>query len=153
MPDAAAVETGHREQGRILVFMVDGQEYGVSLQPIVEIVRHRGATPVPFADKAIEGIVPLRGRMVTLFDLRRCLARPPRPPDRRAQVVVVESSGDLLGLVVDSVSRVTAVPGDALEPLPSGLRHGPPGVLGGVLRHKEGYVILLELDAMVKRLS
>jgi chemotaxis signal transduction protein len=55
--------------------------------------------------------------------------------------------------VVDSVSRVTAVPGDALEPLPSGLRHGPPGVLGGVLRHKEGYVILLELDAMVKRLS
>lgn len=153
MPEAAAVQTGQREQAKVLVFVVDGQEYGVALDPIVEIVRHRGATPVPYADPAIEGIVPLRGRMVTLFDLRRCLEKPPRPPERRAQVVVVESSGDLLGLVVDSVIRVAAVPAGSPEPLPAGLRHGAPGVLGGVLRDREGYVILLELDAMVKRLS
>ena len=153
MPEAAAVETRPGEQGRILVFVVDGQEYGVTLEPIVEIVRHRGATPVPYADPTIEGIVPLRGRMVTLFDLRRCLDRPARPAERSAQVVVIDSSGDLLGLVVDSVNRVAVLPPDALEPLPAGLRHGPPGMLGGALRHKDGYVLLLELEAMVKRLS
>ena len=153
MPEAASVEIRPREPGRILVFVVDGQEYGVTLEPIVEIVRHRGATPVPYADPAIEGIVPLRGRMVTLFDLRRCLDRPARPSERSAQVVVIDSSGDLLGLVVDSVNRVAVLPPDALEPLPAGLRQGPPGMLGGALRHKDGYVLLLELDAMVKRLS
>ncbi len=153
MPDAAAVQAERHDPERILVFVVDGQEYGVALDRIVEIVRHKGATPVPYADEAIEGIVPLRGRMVTLLDVRRCLEKPARPPDRRAQVVVVESSGDLLGLVVDSVTRVAAVPAEAQEPLPAGLRHGPPGVLGGVLRSREGYVILLELEAMMKRLS
>lgn len=153
MPETAAVEALPQGQGRILVFAVDGQEYGVTLEPIVEIVRHRGATPVPYADPAIEGIVPLRGRMVTLFDLRRCLDRPARPSDQRAQVVVIDSSGDLLGLVVDSVNRVAVLPKDALETLPAGLRHGPPGMLGGALRHKDGYVLLLQLEALVRRLS
>lgn len=153
MPEPAASEARQAEQGRVLVFTVDGQEYGVALASIVEIVWHRGATPVPYADPVIEGIAPLRGRMMTLFDLRRCLDRPPRPAGGRAQVIVIESSGDLLGLVVDSVARVAAVPAGAPEPLPPGLRLGPPGLLGGVLPDKDGYVVLLELEAVVRRLS
>lgn len=153
MPETAAVEAGRSEPGRVLVFTVDGHEYGLGLESIVEIVRHRGATTVPCSDPAITGIVPLRGRMVTLFDLRRGLDRPPRPAGDHAQVIVIDSSGDLLGLVVDSVARVAAVPEGAIEPLPPGLRLGPPGVLSGALRKKDGYVFLLELEAIVKRLS
>ncbi len=153
MPESAAAEARPSEPEPILVFTVDGQEYGVALASIVEIVQHRGATPVPHADEAIEGIALLRGRMMTVFDLRRCLDRPPRPAGGRAQIMVIDSSGDLLGLVVDSVTRVAAGPAGAPEPLPRGLRPGPAGLHCRALRNKDGYLILLELDAVVRRLS
>jgi len=54
----------------------------------------------------VEGIIPVRGQMVTLLDLRRCLALPPRPSGEAAQVIVVRSADDRLGLVVDRVSGV-----------------------------------------------
>jgi purine-binding chemotaxis protein CheW len=152
-PETSAAEARRAEPGRILIFTVEGQEYGLPLEPVVEIVRHRSATPVPYAAPEIEGIVPLRGRMVTLLDVRRFLGRPPRPAAARAQVIVIDSSGDLLGLVVDAVTRVAVLPAGAPEPLPPGLRLARPGLLGGVLRKNDEYVVLLDLDAILKGLS
>jgi purine-binding chemotaxis protein CheW len=101
-------EGGH---GQVLVFTIEGRELAVPIDSVVEIVRHRAVTPVPNSAPAVEGIVPVRGQMVTIVDLRRCLALPPRPAGAGARVIVVGSSDDRLGLVVDDVSGVA--PGSA----------------------------------------
>ena len=95
-----------------LASTVDGRELGVPIGPVVEIVTHRGATPVPHARPAVEGILALRGRIITVVDVRRGLGLPPRRPGSAAQVIVIESAGDHLGLVVDSVTRVVGQPGE-----------------------------------------
>ena len=96
----------------VLAFSVEGRELGVPIGQVVEIVRHRDATPVPHAGPVVEGILALRGRIVTVVDVRRGLGLPPRSPGSTAQVIVVESAGDHVGLVVDSVTRVAGRPGE-----------------------------------------
>jgi purine-binding chemotaxis protein CheW len=95
---------------RVLLFTVDGRELAVPIGSVLEIIGHRGAASVPRADPAVEGILPLRGRMVTVVDVRRGLGLPSRPVGSKAEVIVIDSSGDLLGLVVDAVTRVAATP-------------------------------------------
>jgi purine-binding chemotaxis protein CheW len=96
-----------KSSGRMLVFTVDGQEHALPIESVLEIAEHRGSASVPGSPAAVEGIVALRGRMVTLVDLRLCLERPARSSDARARVVVVGSGEERCGLVVDAVLRVS----------------------------------------------
>ena len=105
---AAAPAAGAREQ--VLVFTVEKREFTVPIDSVVEIVRHREATRVPRTAPAVEGILPVRGQMVTLLDLRRCLDLPPRPAGTLARVIVIGPADDRLGLVVDGVSGVVSLP-------------------------------------------
>jgi purine-binding chemotaxis protein CheW len=96
--------------GRVLIFRVDGLEHALPIESVVEVADHRGSARVPGTPAALEGIVAMRGRMVTLVDLRLCLERPARPRAAKAQVVVVGTGEDRLGLVVDAVLRVATAP-------------------------------------------
>jgi purine-binding chemotaxis protein CheW len=109
-PEGGAPAPAEGARDHVLVFTIEGREFAVPVDSVVEIVRHRDATQVPRSAPAVEGIVPLRGQMVTILDLRRCLALPPRPAGAAAQVIVVGSADDRLGLVVDGVSGVARLP-------------------------------------------
>ena len=113
LPDTpSAGESAPMHPARLLGFIIDGREFGVPIDPVVEIVAHRGATPVPHSGPAVEGILALRGRIVTVVDVRRRLGLPPRRPGCPARVIVIESAGDHVGLVVDSVTGVADRPRD-----------------------------------------
>jgi purine-binding chemotaxis protein CheW len=105
-PDGDAAVPGDGARDHVLLFTIEGREFAVRVDAVIEIVRHRAPTRVPGTAPAVEGIIPVRGQMVTLLDLRRCLALPPRPSGAAAQVIVVRSADDRLGLVVDGVSGV-----------------------------------------------
>ena len=155
--DAPAPET--RESGTgspgarcILAFTLETQEFGLPLDAIVEIIAHGHVTPVPHPEPAIEGILPLRGRMVTLLNLRRLLDRPEREAGSSAQIIVTETSGDLLGLVVDTVTRVmttSAIP----EPLERVAGLDGAGPFEGTVRSGDGRMILLDLPAILRGLA
>lgn len=106
-----APDEGARDH--VLVFTLEGREFAVPVRSVVEIVRHRPATPVPRSSASVEGIIPVRGQMVTVLDLRLCLALPPRPAGAAARVIVVGTVEDRLGLVVDDVSGVARLPSNA----------------------------------------
>ncbi|OLC56547.1 MAG: hypothetical protein AUH92_00095 [Acidobacteria bacterium 13_1_40CM_4_69_4] len=146
--DGRAAEAGSPETRRVLAFTIGAREFGLLLDPIVEIIRYGGATPIPHPEAAIEGILPLRGRMVTLLDVRRFLNRPERSSGSLAQVIVVETSGDLLGLVVDVVTRVMTASA-APEPLETVEDLDRPGLFEGVVRSGDGEVVLLDLEAIL----
>ncbi len=92
--------------GPWLAFVADGQEYALPIDALVEVIRYRTPTMVPGVSPAVEGILPHRGRMVTLVDLRRSLGLTPRSPGSGARVIVAASGGEWHGVVVDEVVRV-----------------------------------------------
>ena len=98
------------DSGRVLVFTIAGRDLAVAIGAVIEIRAHRGATDLPLSLPGIEGVVPVRGRMVTLLDLRSRLGLPDRPPGMRQEVIVLQAKGDRVGLVVDSVKGVDSGP-------------------------------------------
>jgi purine-binding chemotaxis protein CheW len=134
----------------LLVFSIDGQEYAVPLDPIVEIVAYRRPTSVPGAEPGILGILPLRGHMVTVVDARRRLGLPERDESGATQMIVLRESGELLGLVVDLVRRVAPLAAAEREPLPAALRLDHPELFRGIVRREGGYVLLLDVPSLLK---
>lgn len=135
---------------RLLIFAIGGQEFAVPIEPIVEIVRHRPPTPVPGADPSVEGILPLRGRMVTVIDARRRLGLGGRERSGGAQVIVMDDAGEWVGLVVDAVARVATIPAAERQPLPAALGLARPEFYHGVLRREGSYVVLLDLARLLQ---
>jgi len=109
-PEGGVAASAEEARDRVLVFTIEGKEFAVPIDSVVEIVRHRNATQVPGSPAVVEGIISVRGQMVTLLDVRRCRALPPRPAGAAVQVIVVRSVDDRLGLVVDGVSGVAPLP-------------------------------------------
>ncbi len=63
-------------------FALDGQDYGIQVESVQEVLRHSVRTPVPLAPEAIGGLINLRGQVVTAVDLRRRLGLPAFPATR-----------------------------------------------------------------------
>lgn len=120
-PDAAASQDGLDGEQRLVSFTVAGQEYGVDIADVREIVQCPTAiTELPHAAPHVLGLISLRQRLLPLVGLRRLFGLPEVDHDERQRVVVVGlSDGAAIGLVTDTVKEVITVPADASEPLPS----------------------------------
>ena len=101
-----------------LSFTLAGEEYGVDLQLVSQVVKPPPVTWVPRVPEQFLGVVSIRGEVVTLVDLRQLMGLESTTWPRSARVLIVEISGEQTGLLVDSVTQVRRIPIEALEKKP-----------------------------------
>jgi purine-binding chemotaxis protein CheW len=142
-------ETASADQVELLTFVIAGEQYAVSIEHLVEIIKPRAPTQVPNADPTIVGIISLRGTMVTVMDVRRKLGHPAAAAGNDARVIVVERAGEILGFEVDRVLRVLKVDSAAVEPHPVVHSSELSEAVRGVFRHANALTILLDLDKLL----
>ena len=82
-------------------FHLDDHLFGVDVLDVQEVIRYQAMTYVPLAPAVVEGLVNLRGQIVTAVDLRRRLELPARPGDRRPMNVVVRTAGCPVSFLFD----------------------------------------------------
>jgi purine-binding chemotaxis protein CheW len=122
-----AVEQMSRDKGekggKYLTFSLAGEEYGIAILKVKEIIGMMPITPVPQAPSFVKGVVNLRGRVIPVTDFRRKFGMGEKEYTERTCIIVVEISGRestiLMGLVVDSVSEVLNIKGEDIENTPS----------------------------------
>lgn len=112
------------EVRELLAFQLAAEEYAIEIGAIEEIVKTRPATEVPFAPPFCPGIVSLRGRIVTILDLRKRLGLPSEAPGRLSRIIVAGDRGRSVGLLVDAVTGVIRLAPTDIE--------AKPLVIGGV---------------------
>ena len=118
--------------------------FGVEVDRVQEVMRAQALTPVPLANPVVQGLINLRGQIVTALDLRRRLDLPEREADEQAMNIVVRTSAGELSLLVDEIGDVVDVDDESFE--------GPPETLEGVARelitgaYKLDDLLLLVLD-------
>ncbi|HUA16177.1 MAG TPA: chemotaxis protein CheW [Verrucomicrobiae bacterium] len=111
----------HRQPGQelqLVSFHVGGEEFGLDILRVQEIIRLQPLTRVPNSPEFVEGVMNLRGKIIPVVALRRRFGLESLPPDKQTRIVVVETKGSILGFIVDAVSEVLRIPAETLEPPP-----------------------------------
>src|SRR5512141_3121196 len=103
----------------IVGFQVGRDTYGVPITSLHEIVRVPSITAVPDAPDYLEGVINLRGKIVSIIDLRKRFGVNTSSSQRANRILVVEHKGRLSGLIVDSASEVLKIPAADIDPAPA----------------------------------
>jgi purine-binding chemotaxis protein CheW len=94
---------------RHVIFRVEKERYSLPLSSVREVVVPPGRfTRVPRAPPAISGVMNLRGRVVTVVELRQLLGLPegPTPPSR---LLLLDRGRRDLGFLVTDVDGIEAL--------------------------------------------
>src|SRR5260370_31045558 len=115
---AREARQSHEELRQLVGFHVGGEEFGIDILRVQEIIRAQQLTRVPNSPEFMEGVMNLRGKIIPVITLRKRFGLEEAPPDKQNRIVVVEIQGTVLGFIVDAVSEVLRIPADTLEPPP-----------------------------------
>jgi len=128
-----------------------GEEFGVPIAQVQEIIRVGGITAVPNSPLYMEGVINIRGKILPVLNLRRKLSLPEVEATKDSRIVVTEVNEKLLGLLVDSVSHVLKAPAGQIEAAPEEVLDMDTDYITGVCKLGERLVILLDLERLLRR--
>ena len=92
-----------------VTFHLAGEKYGVNVMQVQEVLRYNDIAPVPGAPMYVLGIINLRGKVVTVLDTRNRFGLPEGEVTEQSRIIVLESDGHVIGILVDSVAEVAVL--------------------------------------------
>lgn len=138
------------QEGKYLTFLLVGEEYGVSIRYVIEIIGIQKVTEVPDVPLYIKGVINLRGKVIPVMDIRLRFGVPPREYDDRTCIIVMQVQDQQMGLIVDRVSEVLDIPAQDIEPMP-GLRKGRENrYIQGMGKVAEQVKLLLDVEKILE---
>jgi purine-binding chemotaxis protein CheW len=150
VPVADNSHSGASRDAHIVGFQVGPETYGVPITSLHEIVRVPEITAVPDAPEYMEGVINLRGKIVSVINLRKRLGLPQIAAGKRNRILVVEHNGRLCGLMVDSASEVLKFPAADIEPSSAVFHDGGLNCVTGLGKHKGRLIVLLDMARLLE---
>jgi purine-binding chemotaxis protein CheW len=142
-------ETADKNLHEYVTALIGGQLFGLPILRVQDVFAPERLTKVPLAPAEIAGVLNLRGRIVTLIDMRRRLGLGQREDSSPAMAVGVESRGESYGLLIDSVGEVLKLDDMACEPNPTNLDRGLATVSTGIYRLDGQLLMVLDVDRVL----
>jgi purine-binding chemotaxis protein CheW len=130
-------------------FFVNGLFFGVEVLKVQEVIRYQEMTQVPLAPPTIQGLINLRGQIVTAIDLRRRLELEARASQELPMNVVVRSDDGAISLLVDEIGDVVEIHDDIYERPPETLKGVARELIQGVYKLKERLLLILDTEKTV----
>ncbi len=116
--------------------------YAQPIASVKEVIEYHPPAPVPGAPSSVEGVLNVRGEVITVVDGHRLLDTP-APADKADQrIVIVDGDDERFGVVVDSVEEIVSLPAEVIEPVEHSQDHT---LMVGTARHADGLLILVDL--------
>ena len=100
-------------------FRIGNETFGVPIELVHEIVRVPEVTAVPDAVSYVEGVINLRGKIVSIVDLRKRFGEKRIVASKKNRILVSEIEGRMVGLIVDAASEVLKLPRTEVETPPA----------------------------------
>ena len=132
-----------------VTFRVNGQLFGIPVLRVQDILKPEQIAPVPLAPKEVRGSINLRGRIVTVIDVRIRLGLEPRDDIDESMGVTVEQDNDLYTLLVDKIGDVIGLSRDCYEKNPGTLDPLWREFSNGVFRLDEELMVVLDIDRLL----
>lgn len=146
-------KSGADREGKYLTFSLAGEEYGIGILKVKEIIGMMSITHVPQTPDYVKGVVNLRGKVIPVVDLRLKFGIEPIDYTERTCIIVVEiisvSKTISMGIVVDSVSEVLNIKSGDIEDTPSFGTQLKTEFILGMAKMGSNVKILLDIDLVL----
>lgn len=130
-------------------FVLDNLYFGVEVRQVQEVIRYQQMTRVPLAPAVVQGLINLRGQIVTAIDLRRRLGLSERSGEALPMNVVVRTDDAAVSLLVDEIGDVVEVQDEQFEPSPETLDARAADLIVGVYKLKQRLLLVLDVTRTV----
>ena len=137
------------QKDKYLTFHLAGEDYGIDIAFVTEIIGIQKITEVPDMPEFIRGVINLRGKVIPVMDVRLRFNLKERDYDERTCIVVVDIDNTAVGLVVDEVSEVADIPEKDVEPPPQTGKGQRSRYLKGMGKMDEAVKILLDVEKLL----
>jgi purine-binding chemotaxis protein CheW len=141
------------EEVRICLFSMSGDLYAVTVDILAEIIIPQKIFPVPTTPSHVIGVINLRGNIVPIVDIRPALSL--NPMSGVNQIAIIRYYQTIIGIVVDAVSEVIAVPVSSILPLPAEVAAQDPGTrsrsryLQALVQRPSGVAAMLHVERLL----
>ena len=140
---------------RLLIFRVGTLSCAAEVETVREILPRLPVTRIPGAPPVVVGLINVRGALVPVIDGWQALGQSIPADTSGGTMVLLElggaeagASGRLVGLMVDEVLDLLAIPGDTLERR-QGLAGLDPTIVRAVGRRGTQAFVVLDTDALL----
>ncbi|WP_029915376.1 chemotaxis protein CheW [Pelobacter seleniigenes] len=137
------------QKDKYLTFHLAGEDYGIEIRYVIEIIGIQNITEVPDMPSFIRGVINLRGKVIPVMDVRARFNLKDRDYDDRTCIIVVNVEGTEVGLVVDEVSEVADIPESHVEPPPKTSKDSESSYIQGMGKINNDVKILLDVHKLL----
>ena len=141
----------HQKDLHLVGFRIGKEIFGVPIGLVLEIVRVPEITSVPDAPDYIEGVINLRGKIISILDLRKRFGEQNIVVHKKNRILVAEIEGKMVGLIVDAASEVLKLPLSQVEAPPNVFEDGELNYVTGVGKLKDRLIILIDLTKILQK--
>ncbi len=132
-----------------VTFSIGGQTFGLPIARVQDVFKPAHVTRVPLAGSEIAGVLNLRGRIVTIVDMRHRLDLSARADGPAPMAIGIETKNESFGLLVDAVGEVLELPDAVREQNPINLDRKLAAVSAGVYRLDGRLLVVLDIDRVL----
>ena len=137
---------------QLVGFRIGREMFGVPIELVHEIVRVPEVTAVPDALEYVEGVINLRGKIISVVDLRKRFGEADIHADRKNRILVANIEGTMVGLIVDAASEVLKLPNTEIEAPPANVfDDAEVNYVTGVGKLNGRLIILLDLKKILDK--
>jgi purine-binding chemotaxis protein CheW len=135
--------------GKYLTFFLNGEEYGLGILKVQEIIGKQPITPVPRTPKDVRGVINLRGRIIPIMDLKMKFDMGETAITDESCIIVTQTGGVMMGVLVDKVSEVLNIHAADIEDTPSFGVAVDTAFLLGIGKTGDRVMLLLDIDKTI----
>jgi len=137
------------QKGKFLTFALGKEVYGIEIQYVTEIIGIQPITEVPEVPNYVKGIINLRGKIIPVIDVRLKFRKEPMEYNDRTCVIVIDIQSVSVGMIVDSVAEVLAIPEDWIVSPPDAKTGFHNRYIKGIGKVGNDIKLLLECDRLL----
>ena len=138
--------------GKYLTFKLAGEEYGIEILKVKEIIGLMDITNVQRMPGYVRGVINLRGKVIPVINLRKKFGfYNSKETDDSSRVIIMDIKKVTYGLVVDSVSEVLRIPADIVEPPPPMASSMSSMFIKGIAKLENRLIILVDIDKILEQ--
>lgn len=134
----------------LVTMTIAGQLFGIPVLQVQDVLSPQRITRIPLAPPEVAGSLNLRGRIVTVIDLRSCLGMPPMTENTKGRMsIVVDYQGELYSLLVDQIGEVLSLSNADFERNPPTLEKRWREIALGIYRLNQNLLVVLDVARLL----